>query len=553
MDENVVICPQCGTENKDTTKFCRSCGNKLVEDAQVAEVPAYEPEAEQPVYAAEPVYAEPAPAPKPKKECTFFKNHPLKSLIRVSVTLLLAIVMLFSCFTSVVKYTTDISGKEYKYFKKEVLNTDADTYALKFSPVDLVVMALDSFQSKDDEDIADDWDDKLEALYDEMEEAEDDDKDMRKLYAKYQKYEYRMNLQSEYTIPNFYLIIAGGFSIAYIVLAIIFIIKAILDFIFFFTKKEYEPKSSLLSLLCKIGSMSLVVFFMAKMAVMSIGVTVADPEVNALKMGGAGTVLTFVIIAVIGLVVYRFIFEKVDIKRLIFNTVSTVSAALIMCAFFMPLISSTVKTTFDGKSKATEASTTLDMEDILVTFEEDFDGDYTDTVSEIKEELYAMDEKATAKNILKYHEASKVGNKDNDYNGSLGKYSEKDFEKGEADGEVLGMYKVGMIATFGSSAFTLFATILYMFAMFTASIMFSQGLANIATGKRSMGKTITAKIFTSILFALATLMVVILPMTYAYTAVSFSLGIGTVVALIALIVVIACPAGDEKVRAAIEE
>jgi hypothetical protein len=162
--------------------------------------------------------------------------------------------------------------------------------------------------------------------------------------------------------------------------------------------------------------------------------------------------------------------------------------------------------------------------------------------------LAMMGESTSEKNISKYYEMEFVGNKDFEYaGGSLGRYTQKEFENGEADDEVLDLYKMGLTISTGSTAFTMVGTLMYMFVIFTASIMFSQGLANIATGKRSMGKTVTAKIFTAVLFGIGTLMMVILPMlTFTYTSVSFGLGLGIIVFLIALVLVIACPAGNEK-------
>ena len=543
MDQNTVLCPQCGTENKATTKFCRSCGANITADAPV-EAPVEAPAYEQPAYA-EPAYAEPVyEAPKKaKKEFTFFKTHPLKNLIKVSVTLLIAIVMLFSCFSSVVKYRVELNKDQKKYF-----NTKSDYMDIKFSPVDLALMAFDSFQFKEEEDIYDDWEDKLDALEEEFEEAMDDKKDMRKLLVKQAIYDIRMGLQSENTIPNLYLVVAGGFSLAYLILSIVFIIKAILAFIAFFTKKDYNPKSNTVALLCKIGSLSLAVFFMAKIAIMGLGFTVEDPKTQAIKMGGAGTVLTFVIIAVVGLLVARFFFEKVDIKRLVFNTVSTVCAVLCMCALFMPLVSASAKVTWDGKDKATEGKTSLRYEDLLCSFEEDFDSEYSEEKSAIRQMLSMMGESTSEKNLFKYYEMEFVGEKDFGYaGGSLSYYTQKEFEKGDANGEVLDLYKMGLTISTGSTTFTMVGTLFYMFVIFTASIIFSQGLANIATGKRSMGKTVTAKIFTAVLFGIGTLMMVILPMlTFAYTNVAFGLGSGIIVFLIALVLVIACPAGNEK-------
>ena len=506
-----ITCPSCGVDNPAETKFCRSCGTKLIADAP-----------------------KPPKEKKPKKENGFFARFPLMRLIRSGVMLILAIVIFATSFSSVLTYNQELDKEDAEFFKElyDIKASAGDKISVKISPLDTVVLFFDSMASKDDDKLYEDWKEKIEKLEEKYENFEPKSlNDLAKYTKDEMKVSLRMDLQSEDEPINIGLGIAALVSLTYLAIGLVLLILAIINFIFF-----WVGKGSYLNGCTKALTVMPVLAFLAHYTTKAGMASVYNAASNGLTVG-MGSALGVLIVALIGIVAFivlRFIFaaKTIVLKKFIFNAISLVISVACLMMVFVGALSVNIKTEFEGSSKATTASTTVSPDyfgSIEKPVEVEDDYDYSDYVDHSYMREY-------------YKE---IGD-------NFSKYKKSEIEDGTADAQIQSVItEVVSFATDDSVAYVFgLATSLYytLVAIFISMVVW-QNINYLATGDTSKALNRVDKIFSIILSSFILLFVIIFfVFTADYLTGNFTvgLGVGPILLLILSIVMTAFPNGGKK-------
>lgn len=265
--------------------------------------------------------------PSKTKTKRYNKNF-IITLIKRSVVLAMAILMLAAAFLPMIT----VEGEIY----------DQET-VISFGAIDGIDMFICSLYSLNIEDVSE----ELEDLYEEAKGYESDWEDGDELdkYAEYAKSTAKVALKSENMNTYLSLIFSAVLSVAQIVLSVLLVIFAAISFStsFIKRKKDFLGVSVLL-----IGINAVCMFvnvFAFKLSFGSSSMT----SVSAIQI--LTTVLAavmFIAFFVLKLVVDK---ESIKISAIVKRSLSFVFAVIMILLAGAPILSTTVKTTFESQSK----------------------------------------------------------------------------------------------------------------------------------------------------------------------------------------------------------
>lgn len=528
------FCVNCGASLVDEAKFCSSCGAK--QEAAPAPQPVAQPApqpAPQPVEpATQPVYVQPVPAPvaapirkEPKKP---LKIAGFLSFLKPIMVSALAVLMFIFAFLPLGKQPLDFQGVDVP---------------VKVSALDNVSFLFSAIQSKDVEDLEEDYEAIMEDMVDEMEKYDledlvDDDGELtakgENVYGKFAKKMYKLQLKTEDSKATASIIFKGILSLAYLAFAITAFIFAVLKLLAHLNilkgDKSYAKVYSFMFL-----TLSLLI------ALVSFSKLGASEDAKA----GSGAVLSFVFFGIVFAAVTAInVIEGMRVKtsNIILSAVSAVLAILVISFAFAPAFSLEAKAHFGGKSKKATATTTFEQ-----TFYEDNFTGFTE------EELEAMDEGREAlkemkkKQLTAYFKAYFEGASE-----SLEYVTVKEFEKGEANAEAEVI--ISEFFLMNSSIGGLFAIvpIIYLLGALGAAAVLGEIFSKFMTGKMNEKSFKSGKILAACLVGLAflvnTIFVLVMNgMVGDYTK-DFSIGIvfGQIFCLITAIALACIPVKNEE-------
>ena len=347
----------CGTQLPTSARFCSSCGrmqeNNVAQDVTETATRVEEPVARQPEPSvnAEPIYQPIDRAPvnyanfyAPKKEKKPLNPEIKRSIFKYcksGIVMAIAVVMLIMALLPTVKFDLE----DYSIG----VGTDFDA-EIELSPIDTVVLAVDSFSSLSDEELQDD--DLFQEMLSIVKRGKyvDDDDEMDRLMF----LALRLAARSEQMNPAPAIYICA-------VLAILYLLAAVALFVF-----------ALLNLLCAVGVIKRYGFgkITATLAALVPALALLHYICAFVEYGyGAETSLAGgLIVSIIFALLYPIANWVAAIllgeKTVRFSTMRVVSfsaSLLLVIMLFTPVISSNITAVFQGRSTEAEADIGVDV------------------------------------------------------------------------------------------------------------------------------------------------------------------------------------------------
>ena len=487
---NKKFCIYCGTELLPEALFCSHCGKRQEMAASVAEPVAEAQtvveEATPAAITVEAVTEQPVAAPEKKPR----KKLPVVSFIRNALILMLAIVMTVAAFVpfSTIEVSSDdmdigMTGVEF----------DVE---LEFTAIDNVVLFFDSLKQISEEELVDTkLYEKIEEKAEEFAELVVDNKvnDFDDLDGRAEEIFYdiiylsvRLAMQSDMAKTPVAYSTQAILSLLYILVALAFLVFAILNFIctFGLMKRAQEPMYKwTLAMLSAIPALITSLAY-ALFASFTSEVEMSDMTVTALILSLSVLVVVFVL---------RLVFGKKDGKlRPVARAIAMGLAITVICVALAPVAVSTVKTEFNGSTKAKEA-------DIWVDYSSLTDFTIPDPTMEDIEEV--RDEYTAAGKTAYYEQLFS----------SFARLSKLKAE--DTAGELLNSaLLVSLVATKTNESVPATIALAPLFAILTvigAAIVLWQNTLYFVSGKYSRATVIASKI-ASAAFAVITLVIAII-------------------------------------------
>ena len=448
-----TVCSECGAAVPDNAEFCGECGARLAVDGKTEASPVEDG-------ACATVFADKLPeevktalnvesAPDvPKKKRSFT----VLELVKRSLVLLIALLTFGLAFAPVCRVELDLGSD-----MREVIDDDD----LKLSALDLICLPFAAAKSYGEEELID-----LE-LYERVEELGEEFSltilrgDEYDDFDEFLHLTIRLALQTDEIDASASMIFTAVTAFIYIAFATVFLVFAALWFAGVFRGKT--SFSVALKLLAATPIYTLA--FLVSNAVGGMrGAAEMEGMEAALKLSAApvlSIVFAFAVLAFVA--VLRLCFEekpKVRVGSIIKRSIACALALVLMLLPLAPVFTSSVKTVFSGKDKATEASTTLGA-------------DFFSSVEISEKETEERGE----------FEVEDVDASIESYYNNISKESKRVFEKGKSSANQL-LAKELLIGYGGYSYTSVFAlgTISYMLVVFCAAALLWVNLAAVATG-----------------------------------------------------------------------
>lgn len=329
------FCCDCGTKIPATAKFCSACGERQFSIDESSGKHAC-------------VTVDKTPKVKKEKKPSKFKKKGLIPLIRNSVLLVVAVLMLVMAFMPVTKISvSDAIG---------IVNDDVPELELNITPIRAISIMFSSFKSESMEDIEDEIYDLLgdieEEYEDEFDELDSEGWDDLKSSEKktiinildtlfYRMFKLSVSVEDMSIAPQLY--IAGALSLAYICAAIALLVVAILNMLSTFniikSAKGSFYKWTVL-LLTLIPVFVIVLNYIYNTTLLSAFQTSAK---NSSLAGAAIATIVICSIAIVGLFVLRLIFakERPSISVMIRRGIALALSIVVICLAFTPVLKMT--------------------------------------------------------------------------------------------------------------------------------------------------------------------------------------------------------------------
>ncbi len=445
------VCPNCGTEAVEGAQRCHMCGQRLAAEEVVIRK-------------------------RKRKEAVagvagavsdFFKGHKLSYLIKNTVLLLISIALLAFSFLPIFKLDAS--------FEEMGLNEEIE---IKFSTIDTALFFFDSLQEMDEDDLINgDCFAKVEELTEELTRDIQKNVDADATLATfemspYQKsltedifhYTLRGALQSEDVPAALFIILSFAFSLLYMLGVAALFVFAVLNFIFVLMRKR-----SFLNI-------CLYLLFAIPALLFSAYFCTTPYNVNTVVTGGGTMTATAVlsIVLVFAFAAYLFISRLIERRGLHFrpilkNLISTVSAFVVICLAFAPVMTSHIKTVYANNTNEKTAPTSVPLAYFAgLEFSEDDVEFYNN---------YTQDDFLTA------HEGFAV-------------YTYRDVKEGKASLENFELL-IGVTGAYMEAEYIPLFRILFVLgivAVLAAGAVIMQNLFFFATGEKKRWAIITAKI-----------------------------------------------------------
>lgn len=532
------FCPQCGTKLESDMRFCVVCGARQPEMNAEVETPIAPARQAEPITT--PTEAVPVAVETEAHETPVCKKlawnrvkganwGKISGIIRASVIMLAALLMLLTAFLPI--FTVSPSGVSARA-------SDMDEVELKISAAQNIVFLFDTLQQLDEEELedselADELYELQEELFEQMEADDADDfsdlsDEGMAVFAEYILVGLRLGMQSENTATPYSLIALGVLSAAYIVLAVLAFLFALLHLLsacgvmkrLHFTRTVLSFAVLVPMLLFALQS-AMTVFY-------------AEPTAFSLSMTG----LSVWTVVLGGLVLASFVLTAAlkkqlpTVPQMLKRLPAMAMAIALLCTLSGSVVNTNVKTEFANKSRKSEATMALPAGffNNLVLSENDYE-EYSKWVAETPEE-----------EMNEYFE---------EYFEDFSWYSKRQFERGDAYDENIHLL-IEMGAPFDFHlVMPVFGIIpvLYILAAVAAALILWQNLVFLAGGKYRRWSVILSKILAlvAMLGALALAIVYVVMNNLIYIAefipkgYSLSVGAGVIAATALALAAVFCP------------
>lgn len=475
---NAAFCPRCGTRTDapPAPRKCPSCSSELAPDVKFCPTCGANTAPEAPS-------AEPNPAPKQPKPKKEYDKDVIRSFVKKSVVLAVALLLFIFAFLPVFSYEFEDSA----YIDGDYEEFDV---TLGFSAMDAIAMNFDAMQSLDYDDLEDSsLAEKIEELAEEAEDAEKESEYIP-IAKKATKLTMRLMLRYESSPYRILYLVAALLALVYFLAATALLVFSAMDFVCFLLDKHdgpfaiFEKLGTFVPLLLTaIPSVAIATSIATHVSYygFSTGTTAKTPATLVLSV-------IFALIAILTPVVMNLFFsdKKFSFKDPSINwisiakkTVSCIAAFVLMVSVLLPVMSMKAETNFgydDDTSKASVGINLLYFKELTLTEDE----------SEGYEEL--SDDEDSAITAMEYQ-----------FSG-LSSYKKKAFAKGES---MSTNYSLLNIATLGFGLYSvsfLFAAVplLLLLAVIAAGVILWQNLYSLTEKKPDMQIVTTSARFVMI-------------------------------------------------------
>jgi len=344
---DIKYCCSCGAKLPVSAAYCSSCGVKQISVDDLTEDKAVPNAGTVTVQVA----SKPTKAAKKEKKPSKFSKNGLIALIRNSVIVAVAVVMLIMAFMPVTKFSvSEAIG----------INTaDVPELSMNISPVRAVSLMISSFKSVESDEMYDDLmeivediENKYDNVFDELKvdywedlKSSDQDKIMTAIdELLYESYKLGLSVDEISIAPQLY--VAGALSLVYIGTALALLVLAVLNILSTFSIIRSEGGALLkwtVTLLTLIPAFTVVLNYVYYVTFTSIGSSGA----NASSMAGAAiTTIAVSSLAILLLFVLRMIFANGrSLGVMIRRGVALAISIVVICLAFTPVLTTTVEIT----------------------------------------------------------------------------------------------------------------------------------------------------------------------------------------------------------------
>ena len=412
-------CPVCGTECVDHSRFCNMCGNALAVEPSVTEE-------------------------KSKKHKPVLEK--IAHIVRNSLLLAVALVLLVTAFTPILR----IDFGE--------LDRSLDGYYYNVSPVETVVIFANSLYNLTDEELEDTriydrLQDVVESLGDALDEesfedlSREEQRDAKTLI----RLTVRAAMRHEDSVSVPSVLLAALLSVAYIALAILAFIFAVINFVSCLTGGA--GRFSLAATLSVFAAMLLPVLHYG-ICTMFAGSSADISFTEEMYRVGGGVVISLI---AIGIFVAYCIVERIllarhtiSIRRYVVNAVVVLLCIVMLILVAAPVVGITAETEISGKDNKWDVKVNLGA-----SFYKNFE-----LTEESIEEIYdSMGGTSVAKESYVSGLVSRFG-----------LYTSSEIRRGKADHVAVSILAYAMIYGFAPTAVIPFAYV-QMFTMLTAVLL----------------------------------------------------------------------------------
>ncbi len=443
----VRFCQNCGEQLNTEQKFCHSCGKATSVKKSLSE----------------------------EKRIRSHKKQKIISIVKSSVILAMAIIVLLSAFLPLVKCKDDFSDIGLTDYKITV----------KFNSIDAIKIFIASFDKLDESDTLE----LLEELLQEALEYANDWEDGEELdeLSRLAKNAIFMLVRSEEFRVTPGIVFTGILSILQIAVSVALVIFSALSLAAQFTGKVKD--FSLLSFIL-LGLSAIITFTNIYSLKSSFGLTDISFKTTGIQISALlFTVLT--VLAFAGLNI--FLNKKISVGNTIKRTLATSFAVVLLCSTFAPIVNTEIKALLKNNDEETRVTAALDSS--LFSYL---------TVSEQQIENLENSKKSDIKNIAK-----------TTFEG-FSSYTKREFKKGEADAINKTMYSQLLLYFGGYEFFGVFqlGAVALILTVLCALFTIWQNMFEPATGKKihtavSLSIKILSVISAATILALAIVMSVI--------------------------------------------
>ncbi len=513
-----IVCEACGTESAPDAVFCSVCGTRFEKRANPRSNNTHDS-------------CKKVRAPKSKSVLS------VREIVKKSIVSLVSLLILIFAFLPVVTLN----------FKVDSTYTKVNSFDVKLTAFDCIGMCFDSMKSMDSDELRDsDYYDEILNITEDLSDDLDSD-ELKEACGKLTFYTIKMFLSGKNAKFRVVYLISAVLALALVLLALATFVLSVIDLILFVLRKEITVLSKIVkNFLALLPAFMILLFAAISYSYGGINSSNCTSSLTATNV----LVIVLSLCTLVYLAVDRIFFSgklEVNVKAIVFRSLSAVFACVLLFTMFMPVMSLNVKTEFDGKTKAESASV-------------GFDASYFGNFDLTEEQLDEYEGKTEETVVFQIQGAFKA----------IGEYSKKEFLRGESNVQNTVILNNAFCGFGGADCAWLMAMIpvasLLLGAI--AVILIWQNIIAVVEGTSPRGAlTITVRIIAIALAAVAVALVAVFAVVSNYNldfvdfstlfgrghSATVSVNAGTIVALIFSVALICVPMGRRNKKEYIEE
>lgn len=517
-EQSTVVCEVCGTESAPNAAFCAVCGNRLAKKENSRSDSGGD---------------------SSYKSLTSKSKSGLsvREIVKKSIVALVSLAILVFAFLPVVSFQCNLDGFN-------TADLDIDKIDIKFSAFDCIGMCFDAMKSLDKEELLEsDYYYEIESIAEDL--LDDLDKDEQKeACSKLALYTIKLFLSSE----NAKFRVVYVFSLVLAIALILFVLAAFAlsftDLVLFVLKKDIPVLiKTVKNILAVLPAFMILLFAAVKY---SYPTEYSGLPVTSSLTATGVLIIVLSVCALAYLAMDRIFFSgkiKVNVKEIVYRSLSSVFACVLLFTMFMPIISFNAKTIFGGKTK---------LESVSIGFNHSYFGSFDMTEEEL-DKYRDMTESYADFEIKRNFQL-------------LGGYSKKEFSRGESNSENDAIMNIAFLGYGGTDMAWIVAMLPVVSLLIgaVAVILLWQNIMAVVDGSSPRSSlTVTVRIIAIILTVVALVLVTLFTVISNYNLdlikfgkghdASVSLNAGTIVALIFSIASLCVPMGKRNKEKHIEE